>query len=254
MAEAYGNGTALIAGGGSGIGRLVAGIIAREGGKVAIADINIDNARTVATEIADAGGTAKAWALDVADSAAVNATIADIAGDMGPIAYLFHVAGVYDVSPAESITDDAWDRIMRINATGTFHTCRAVLPAMMERKFGAIVTTTSIQALRGQPNGAHYAAAKGAIISYTKSIAREKATLNIRANIVAPGPLDTAFFRRDRSEEDIQKSIDYCVSLIPSGRMGYAEDVAPMAAFLLGPSAAHITGQVISINGGEVMT
>jgi len=246
-------GAALVIGGASGMGRLAALGIAQRGAPVAIADLNAGAARQVAQEIRQAGGRAEAHELDIASSAQVNAVVAAVQKSCGPIAYMANLAGVYDVRPIEAISDEDWARIFQIHAAGTFYAVRALLPVMMERRSGAIVTTSSVQGVRGQPDGAHYAAAKGAIMSFTKSLAREKGHLNIRANVVAPGPLDTPFFRRDRSIESIEATIVRAKGANPLGRMGVAADAAPMIVFLLGPEAAHITGQVIHINGGEVM-
>jgi 2-hydroxycyclohexanecarboxyl-CoA dehydrogenase len=245
-------GAALVIGGGSGMGRLAALRIASRRAPVAVADINGDAAKKVVAEIVKANGRAEAYTLDISKSAQVNDIVARASKALGPIAYLANLAGVYDVRPIEKITDEDWWNLMQIHAAGTFYACRAVLPSMMERKFGAIVTTSSVQGVRGQPNGAHYAAAKGAIMSFTKSLAREKAADGIRANCVAPGPLDTPFFRRDRPLADIEATKQQLSKIIPRGEIGVAEDVAPMIVFLLGPEAAHITGQVININGGEV--
>ncbi len=245
-------GAALVIGGGSGMGRLTALGLAERGAPVAVADINGESAKSVAAEIAKGNGRAEAYTLNIAKSAEVNEVVAAASRALGPVAYLANLAGVYDVRAVEDIADDDWASLMQIHAAGTFYACRAVLPAMMERKFGAIVTTSSVQGVRGQPNGAHYAAAKGAIMAFTKSLAREKAHLNIRANCVAPGPLDTPFFRRDRPLADIEATKEALAKIIPMGHVGVAEDVAPMIVFLLGPEAGHITGQVININGGEV--
>jgi 2-hydroxycyclohexanecarboxyl-CoA dehydrogenase len=247
------DGAALVIGGGSGMGRLAALGLAERKAPVAVADRNGASARAVAAEIGKAGGRAEAYELDIAKSAQVNSVVAQVSRALGPVAYLANLAGVYDVRAVEAITDENWAEMLQIHAAGTFYAVRAVLPAMMERKMGAIVTTSSVQGVRGQPNGAHYAAAKGAIMSFTKSVAREKAHLNIRANVVAPGPLDTPFFRRDRPLADIEATKTALSKVIPRGHIGVAEDVAPTIVFLLGPEASHITGQVININGGEVM-
>ncbi len=252
MYKDFDQGAALVIGGGSGMGRLAALGLAERRAPVAVADINGDSAKSVAAEIARGNGRAEAYQLDIAKSADVNEVVAAASKALGPIAYMANLAGVYDVRAIEDITDDDWADLMQIHAAGTFYACRAVLPSMMERKFGAIVTTSSVQGVRGQPNGAHYAAAKGAIMSFTKSLAREKAHLNIRANVVAPGPLDTPFFRRDRPLADIEATKVALAKIIPLGHVGVAEDVAPMIVFLLGPESGHITGQVININGGEV--
>jgi NAD(P)-dependent dehydrogenase (short-subunit alcohol dehydrogenase family) len=131
--------------------------------------------------------------------------------------------------------------------------CRAVLPGMMERRAGAIVNMSSLHALNGQIGSAHYAASKAAVLGWTRSLAREKGPLGIRVNAVAPGPIDTRFWRGTMTEDDYQTAKAGRVATIPLGRLGQAHEVAETIVFLLGSGAAFITGQVISIGGGEIM-
>ena len=140
-----------------------------------------------------------------------------------------------------------------VHVTGTFNVCRAALPDMIAAKAGAIVNMASLHALRGQAQAAHYAAAKGAIIGFTKSLAREKGPLGIRCNAVAPGPIDTPLWRSWVPADEMDAVAAKRAEVIPLGRLGRAEEVAPMIVFLLGPDASFITGQVIALDGGESM-
>ena len=245
--------TALITGGGSGIGREVALLLGREKVRVAIADRYLSTAQETVAMVAAAGGDAKAYELDVTQSSAVNDIVAKVEKDLGVLSHLVNLAGIYGVSPIESITDEAWMQQFSINAFGAFHTCRAALPGMMERKFGTIVNMSSIHAVRGQANSAHYAAAKAAVAGFTKSLAAEKASYNIRANAVAPGPIDTPLWRGAAPVDTLDSLKLERSKIIPMGRLGQAVEVANVIVFLLGPKASYMTGQVVRIDGGEAM-
>jgi NAD(P)-dependent dehydrogenase (short-subunit alcohol dehydrogenase family) len=163
------------------------------------------------------------------------------------------LAGIHDFRAIEDISDELWDRMMRVNVYGQFYVCRAVLPRMCERRFGVIVNMSSIHAVRGEAKGAHYAAAKSAITGFTKSIAREKAAFNIRANSVAPGPIDTPLWRGNRSDAENEVLMNNRSKVIPLGRLGRASEVAEAMAFLLSPQSSYINGQTLNIDGGEIM-
>ena len=246
-------GVALITGGGSGIGRQTAISLGQAGDAVAVADIDAGAARAVAGAIVGTGGIAAAYALDVADPAAVAGTAAAVARELGPVERAVNLAGIVGFAAVEEISDDGWARMMAVHAGGTFHVCRAVLPGMVERRRGAIVNTASVFALSGQAGAAHYAAAKGAVIAFSRSVAREKAASGVRVNVVAPGPVDTPFFGRGMTGEALDAARRERAKTIPLGALARAEQVAAAIVFLLGDGASHITGQVIPVDGGETM-
>ena len=244
---------ALVTGGGSGMGRETARLLAGAGARVAICDRDGEAARGTGDEIEAAGGTVWTGAVDVSDSRAVDRAVAEAAGALGPIDSLVNIAGIYEVAKLEDIADDAWARMFAVHVNGTFYCCRAVLPGMIAAQAGAIVNMSSLHALRGQANAAHYAAAKGAIIGFTRSIAREKGKLGIRANAVAPGPIDTPLWRNAVPADEIEAMMAKRSEVIPIGRLGQPAEVAQTIVYLLGPAASYITGQVVAIDGGETM-
>lgn len=244
---------ALVTGGGGGIGRETALLLAGAGARVAVCDLDGGAARATADAIGEMGGTAWAGALDVADSGAVERAVADAAAALGSVSALANIAGIYRVAALEDIADEDWARMFAVHVDGSFHCCRAVLPGMAAARSGAIVNMSSLHALRGQANAAHYAAAKGAIIGLTKSIAREKGPLGIRANAVAPGPIDTPLWRGAVPPDEIDAVMAKRSEIIPIGRLGQPAEVAQTIVHLLSPAASYITGQVVTIDGGESM-
>lgn len=245
--------TAFITGAGGGIGRETALTLARAGVRIASLDLDGDAARGTAEAIEAAGGAAWAAALDVTDSAAVESCINEAEAALGPIDCLVNIAGIYRVAEAETISDDDWRQMFAIHVDGTFYCCRAALPGMMARGAGAIVNTASLHAVRGQARAVHYSAAKGAIVGLTKALAREKAASGIRVNAIAPGPIDTPLFRGALPPEKVDSTIAARTSIIPMGRLGRVDEVAGVIAFLLSDAASYMTGQIVSIDGGEVM-
>ena len=244
---------AFVTGGGSGMGRETARLLGEAGARVTICDRDGEAARGTVDIVEQAGGTARADEVDVSDSSAVDRAVAAATEALGPIDALVNIAGIYRVAAVEDITDEDWARMFAVHVNGTFHTCRAVLPGMMAAKSGAIVNMSSLHAVRGQANAAHYAAAKGAIIGLTKSIAREKGPLGIRANAVAPGPIDTPLWRGAVPPDEIDAVMAKRSEVIPMGRLGAPAEVAQTIVHLLSPAASYITGQVVTIDGGESM-
>jgi NAD(P)-dependent dehydrogenase (short-subunit alcohol dehydrogenase family) len=245
--------TALITGGGSGIGREVAQLLGREKVRVAIADRTIAAAEETVKLVRQAGGEAKGYELDVTQSAKVTEIVKRVEGDLGPLSHTVSLAGIYGTGAIETISDEDWFQQFQINCFGAFYLCRAALPGMMERRFGTIVNMSSIHAVRGQAMASHYAAAKGAVASFTKSLAIEKAPYNIRANAVAPGPIDTPLWRGQTPPEQLDGLKRERSKIIPMARLGDAIEVANVIVFLLSPQASYMTGQVIRIDGGEAM-
>ena len=245
---------AFVTGGGSGMGRETARLLAEAGARVTVCDRDGDAARETVKIVEEAGGIARAAEVDVSDSGAVNRAVAAAADAFGPIDALVNIAGIYRIAAVEDIADEDWARMFAVHVNGTFYTCRAALPGMIAARSGAIVNMSSLHAVRGQANAAHYAAAKGAIIGLTKSIAREKGPFGIRANAVAPGPIDTPLWRGAVPPDEIDAVMAKRSEVIPMGRLGAPAEVAQTIVHLLSPAASYITGQVVTIDGGESMT
>jgi len=245
--------TAIVTGAGSGMGRATAVLLARRGVPVAVIDQVATTAERTATEIVAGGGRAHSFTLDVSRPARVDAVVKRVAARMGPVGYLVNIAGIDALTPLESISDAEWTRMFEVAVNGAFHLCRAVLPGMMQRRFGRIVNMSSLHAIRGQAGRTHYAASKGAIIGLTKSLAREKAAFNIRVNAVAPGPIDTPLWRAGRSGARLKRDMTERATVIPLGRLGRPEEIAEVIAFLLSERSSYVTGAVLTADGGEIM-
>ena len=247
------SGIAFVTGGGGGIGGATAERLAANGVAVAVADFNVEHATTVADRISAAGGTACALALDVTDSAAVIAAVAEAESVLGPIDQLVNTAGIFRWAEMEDISDEEFEQMFRVHVFGLHSMCRTVVPGMVARGTGAVVNVTSIHAIRGQTLTAHYSAAKGAILSYTKALAREKSPVGIRINAVAPGPINTPLWRGDMNPAELEQKMADRSTVIALGRLGTADEVAAGIVFLLSPAASYLTGHIMTIDGGEVM-
>ena len=246
-------GVAFVTGGGGGIGGATAERLAENGVAVAVADIDADLADDVRDRITSAGGTAAAVRLDVTDPGSISRAIADAEAALGPIDQLVNTAGIFQWAAMEDISDADFENMFRIHVFGMHSVCRAIVPGMVDRGTGAVVNVTSIHAIRGQTLTAHYSAAKGAILAYTKALAREKSPLGVRINAVAPGPIDTPLWRGDMSDEEVVEKMAGRTGVIPLARLGTADEVAAGIVFLLSPAASYLTGHIMTIDGGEVM-
>jgi NAD(P)-dependent dehydrogenase (short-subunit alcohol dehydrogenase family) len=184
--------------------------------------------------------------VDVSDAPAVAHLVAETESRVGPIEVLVNCAGYVEETPAGVITDDAWERMLRVHLGGTWHTCREVAPRMAARGRGAIVNVSSELALCGAELHAHYCAAKGAVLGLTRSLAAELAGAGVRVNAVAPGATDT------RLLTDTWRTPEYLESL-PVRRLSTPAEIAATIAFLASDGASYITGQVLSPNSGAVI-
>jgi 2-hydroxycyclohexanecarboxyl-CoA dehydrogenase len=184
--------------------------------------------------------------LDVADARAVVELVSETEAARGPIEVLVNCAGYVEETAVGDITDEAWNRMLRVHLGGTWHTCREVAPRMRARGRGAIVNTSSELALCGAELHAHYCAAKGAIVGLTRSLALELAGSGVRVNAVAPGATDTALLT------DLWRTPEYLESL-PLRRLSTPAEIAATVAFLASDGAAYVTGEVVSPNSGAVI-
>ena len=242
-------GNVLVTGAASGIARAAA---IRLAGRMTVHAADIDEAglaETVET-IREAGGDARAIAVDVADRASVEAMVAAVDG---PIEAGFFAAGIHIRGTAESVAEPDWDRMIAVHVKGTYLCCQAALRRMRERGAGgAIVTMSSDYAVMAVPGGAAYCTAKAAIHSLTKSIAQEFAPEGIRINALGPGPIDTPILRCGRTEAEYEEVRRRLADNLPIGRLGRPEEVAAVVDFLLSERSSYITGQIIHPNGGQL--
>ena len=246
--------TVVVTGGGGGIGGATCRRFGAEGAKVAVFDMNLDAAEAVASAIRDAGGVAKAFRCDITDRAQVDAAVAGAEAALGPIDVLVNNAG-WDVFKPFTKTEPAqWDRLIAINLTGALHMHHAVLPGMAARKAGRIVNVSSDAARVGSSGEAVYAACKGGLVAFSKTIAREHARHGITVNVVCPGPTETALFEDYKTGAgNPEKLVEAFTRSIPLGRIGQPTDLPGAIAFFASDDAAFVTGQVLSVSGGLTM-
>jgi 2-hydroxycyclohexanecarboxyl-CoA dehydrogenase len=243
---------AVVTGGASGMGEASCYELGRRGFKVAVLDINAEAAQRVAGELRSGGVPALGVRLDVTDRPAVEAAFATVRAELGPVTALVTSAGKTGFSRFADITVAAWSELIDINLTGTFHCCQVALPDMVAAGWGRIVMISSSSAQRGSPGMAHYAAAKGAVITLTKCLANEYAPNGITVNNIPPSSIDTPMSRHAQAEGRLGAP-EQLAKLIPLGHMGSVDDIAAAVGFLCSEEAGFITGQVLGVNGGSVM-
>ena len=239
---------AVVTGGGSGMGRAICHRLAARGHGVAVLDIDGDATEQVAKEIQADGGRAVGIAVDVSDRGAVDAAMDQARAALGPIGILVTSAGIEGFVSFLDIEVAAWERMLAVNLTGTFHCIQAVVPDMVAAEWGRIVTISSSSAQSGTKRMAHYVASKGGVIALTKAVALDLASKGITVNTIPPGAIDTPMMRRPM-ESGAMASLDQVVARAPLGRLGTPEDIAGACAFLCSEEAGYITGQQINVNG-----
>ncbi len=244
----------VVTGGGGGIGGAISRRFAAEGAKVAVFDLNLDAAEKVAADIRAAGGIAEAFACDIAKRADVDAAVAAVEAKLGPINVLVNNAGWDVFRPFVKTEPAQWDKLIAINLTGALHMHHAVLPGMAARKSGRIVNIASDAARVGSSGEAVYAACKGGLVAFSKTIAREHSRHGITVNVVCPGPTDTALFADYKEGAgNPEKLVEAFTSSIPLGRIGQPDDLPGAILFFASDDAAYVTGQVLSVSGGLTM-
>jgi 2-hydroxycyclohexanecarboxyl-CoA dehydrogenase len=246
--------TVVVTGGGGGIGGATCRRFAREGARVAVFDLSLEAAERVVAQIREEGGQAEAYRCDITDRAGVDAAVATAEDRLGPIEVLVNNAG-WDIFKPFTKTEPAqWDKLIAINLTGALHMHHAVLPGMAARKRGRIVNIASDAARVGSSGEAVYAACKGGLVAFSKTIAREHARHGITVNVVCPGPTDTALFAEYKEGAgNPEKLMEAFTRSIPLGRIGQPDDLPGAVLFFASDDAAYVTGQVLSVSGGLTM-
>ena len=246
--------TIMVTGGGGGIGGATCRRFGAAGATVAVLDRNFDAAKVTAAAIEAAGGTALAVACDITKRDDVDAAVATVNERLGAIDVLVNNAGWDIFKPFTKTQPIDWERLIAINLTGALHMHHAVLPGMVARKAGRIINIASDAARVGSSGEAVYAACKGGLVSFSKTIAREHARHGITVNVVCPGPTETALFAEYKEGAgDPVKLEEAFRRAIPLGRIGQPDDLPGAILFFASDDAGYITGQVLSVSGGLTM-
>jgi 2-hydroxycyclohexanecarboxyl-CoA dehydrogenase len=235
--EVSGVKTAVVTGGGSGIGLAIAHRLRADGLDVATIDLKPSD-------------TDLAFTADVTDRSQVDAALSEIRGRLGPVTVLVNAAGLDGFKRFGSITFEDWQRVIDVNLNGVFHTIQAVLPDMVEAGWGRIVNISSSSTHSGVPYMSHYVAAKSAVNGLTKSLALEYGPSGITVNAVPPGFIDTPMLRSAEAQGFLG-DVEQNIAKTPVRRMGKPEDIAAACAFLVSEEAGYITGQILGVNGGR---
>lgn len=249
------NRVALVTGGAQGIGKGISKTLGTSGFRVAVADLNLAAAEATAAEIISGGGAAIAVQIDVTDTASVQAAVKTVTEQLGPVEIAVNNAGWDDFMKFLDTTEDFWDRILDINFKGALRITQAVVPGMIERGWGRVINIGSDAGRVGSSLEAVYSGAKGGIIAFTKTLAREVATKGVTANTVCPGPTDTPALRKfaDNAGQDAEKVISGMTRTVPMKRLAQPTDIAAAVAFFASDATDYITGQTLSVSGGLTM-
>jgi 2-hydroxycyclohexanecarboxyl-CoA dehydrogenase len=249
------NRVALVTGGAQGIGRGIAEQLGTEGFRVGVADLNLEAADEAAAAINAAGGRALAVQIDVTDTASVQAAVKAVTEEYGTVEVLVNNAGFDDFMKFLDTTEDFWDRILEVNFKGALRVIQATAPGMVQGGWGRIVNIGSDAGRVGSSLEAVYSGAKGGIIAFTKTLARELATKGVTANTVCPGPTDTPALRKfaANSGDDAEKVIAGMTRAVPMRRLAQPADIAAAVTYFASDAAGYVTGQTLSVSGGLTM-
>jgi NAD(P)-dependent dehydrogenase (short-subunit alcohol dehydrogenase family) len=242
---------ALVTGAGGGIGASIAEALAREGCVVCIADVNLELAQRVEKSLQKEGHQAFSVQMDVSDALRVDQVVRQVVSDYGRIDILVNNAGIIKTEPMVDSSIQGWEEVSRINLSSVFYCSKAVLPFMIEEKYGKIVNIASISAMRGGGalGNTLYGTTKAGVVAMTKGLARELAPLRINVNAIAPAVVETSMTESKLTPELREKIREK----IPIGRLGNASDIASLAAFLASDISGYITGETIVIDGGYLV-
>jgi len=243
------NKKAVVTGGGSGIGKAIATVLAKQGAEVHVIELGIEQAANTLTEIKEAGGIAYSHACDVSDHAAVSAVFEHI----GPINILINNAGIAHIGKADTTPETDFDRVMKVNVKGVYNCLYAAIPQIRKAQGGVIINMASIAALIGLPDRFAYSTAKGAVKAMTMSVAKDYIAENIRCNSISPARVHTPFvdgFLQKNYPDNIDEMFEKLSKTQPIGRMAKPEEVGALALYLCSDEASFITGCDYPIDGG----
>ncbi len=250
---------ALITGGSKGIGLAIARALTQEGVSVALAARSQPDLDQAVNDLCASGARAASVLCDVTDTAQVNRLVPEVNAKLGPIDILVNNAGIAGSHKFLGHPDDLWERLLRVNLTGTYNVCKAVVPGMMERRWGRVINIASIASKAGARYMVAYTASKHGVLGLTRALAVELNLYNITVNAICPGYVDTPMTEATianivrltgRTEDEARKSIE---GMSPQNRLIEPEEVAAVAVMLAADTAKGITGQAISVDGGAVM-
>jgi len=248
MTDRFKGKSMVVTGAASGIGKTIARMAAEQGARVFVADVNEEGGKAAAEEIRAAGGQAEFEKLDLTNRPSIDAFAAAVLGKVGTLDILINAAGWDLVEPFLKSKPETWDLIVAINYLGPVHLCHHFVPGMMEQGGGKVVNISSDAGRIGSPGEAVYSGAKGGIISFTKTLAREAARGKVNVNCVAPGPTNTPLYhvQSDKLKEGLK-------SVIPFRRVAEPEEIAHAVLFFASAESDYITGQTLSVSGGMSM-
>lgn len=242
------NKVAIITGGSRGIGKACVKLFSQTNSSVAFTyKHETEQAQNIELQL---GNKVKSYRVDMESENEISEMVKQVVKDFGRIDILVHNAGIWNDGQLDTMTLDHWNEMMRINLTSTFLLCKEVAPHMKKNNFGRMILVSSTAGQRGESFHSHYAASKGGVISFTKSLAVELAEFNITVNSVAPGWVDTEMCSEVFSDKEYKESVR---KGIPVGRIATAEDIAGPILFLASELARHINGEILNVNGGSVL-
>lgn len=246
------NKVALVTGAANGIGKATAKRLARDGIAIGVLDLLEDGAKAVVDEIEAEGGRAIALAADVSDRQSVTAALAKLREAFGPVTIVVNNAGITGFKPFLELTDDEWDRMLKVNLKSAFIVTQLVLPDMIAARWGRIINISSSSAQSGAVKMAHYSSSKGGMIALTRTLAQEFGEYGITSNTIPPRFVhNTAMSLESFERDDMKDRFQAMVDAGPIRRHGEPEDIAGAAAWLASDEAGYVTGQVIGVNGGR---